>query len=161
MRPGKSLGVVTKARREHESGTAIVEFGLVILPAMGFLFLLMNVAWIIFGWACVQEAVREGVRAAVTCSPTTGLNAAVDQVVEQYSFGFINAQNAPSYVSVNYYSPTTLAPVSGLVTTGTVVKVSVNGLPLNTFAAILHSAIPIHLSATSADLMACSTPATP
>ncbi|MDQ2774327.1 MAG: pilus assembly protein [Acidobacteriota bacterium] len=157
MRSGNCVGILRKARR-REAGTAIVEFAFVILPAMGLLFLLMNLAWILFGWACVQEAVREGVRSAVTCAATGGITAAADKVVVQYSFGFLNTQNVASYATVNFYSPT-LVPLKStdLVTSGTVVKVSVNALPLNTFAEILvHSPMAIQLSATSADVMACS-----
>jgi Flp pilus assembly protein TadG len=143
--------------RRREAGAAIVEFAFVIMPAMGLLFLLMNLAWILFGWASVQEAVREGVRSAVTCAASGGITAGADSVVAQYSFGFLNSQNVASYTTVSFYSPT-LVPLKStdLVTSGTVVKVSVSGLPLTTFAAILHGPMAIQLSATSADIMACS-----
>ena len=158
MQPAGTRFVKTVRRRE--AGTAIVEFAFVILPAMGLLFLLMNLAWILFGWACVQEAVREGVRSAVTCAapPTIGITTAAEGIVAQYSFGFLNTQNVASYTTVSFYSPT-LVPLKSTdpVTSGTVVKISVTGLPLATFAEILiHSPIPIQLSAASADIMACS-----
>ena len=96
---------------------------------MGLLFLLMNLAWILFGWACVQEAVREGVRSAVTCASAGGITAGADSVVVQYSFGFLNSQNVATYTTVSFYSPS-LVPLKStdLVTSGTVVKVSVKRL---------------------------------
>ena len=148
-------------KRRGESGAAIVEFGIVLLPTLGFLFLLLNLAWIIFEWACVQEAVREGVRSAITCSPSAGLNAFVDQIVEQYSFGFINSSNVGNVVSINYYAPGTLSPVNGPVTTGDVVVVSVSGLKVSTFAGIMYTPQALYISANSADIMSCSSPASP
>jgi Flp pilus assembly protein TadG len=148
-------------KRKGESGAALVEFALVLLPTFGFLFLLMTLAWMIFAWACVQEGVREGARAAVTCSPVTGLNAAVQQVVQQYSFGFINSGNSSSVLTIRYYDPITLQPVSGNVMTGDVVKITVSGLHVYQFAPILMSYTPLYISASSADVMSCSSPASP
>jgi Flp pilus assembly protein TadG len=149
------------ARRLRERGTALTEFALVFLPTLGLLFLLANLSWIVFAWACVQEGVREGVRTAITCSPSTGLNAAVQSVVQHYSFGFINAQNAPSILTIQYYSQPTNTVVSGPITTGDIVKVSVSGLQLDVFASGFFNSSPIYIGATSADVMACSNPATP
>lgn len=152
----------TSRHRRGESGAALIEFALVLLPTLGFLFLLLTLSWVIFGWVCIQEAVREGARTAVTCTPSIGLTAAVDSVVEQYSFGFVTTKNASSVLSVSYYDPTTLKPISGNVTTGDVVKVAVNGLQLYQFAPILENGYtPLYVSAASADMMSCPTPATP
>jgi Flp pilus assembly protein TadG len=158
MRPA---GNISRQRRGRETGAALVEFAFVILPSLGFLFLLMNLAWMIFAWACVQEGAREGVRAAVTCSPSSGLNAAVQSVVQTYSFGFINAQNASSLVTVRYYRPPNFNLVSTKITSGDVVNVSVSGLSLGIFSPILFTASPVYLGASSADVMSCATPATP
>lgn len=152
---------VQAVKRKAESGATLVEFALVLLPTFGFLFLLMTLAWVIFAWACVQEGVREGARAAVTCSPATGLNATVEQVVQQYSFGFINSGNSSSVLTISYYDPITLQPISGNVMTGDVVKITVSGLHVYQFAPILLAYTPLYLSATSADVMSCPSPATP
>jgi Flp pilus assembly protein TadG len=154
---------IADARRRRESGAAIVEFALALLPLLGFMFLLMALAWIVFAWACVQEAVREGARTAVTCTPVTGLNNAIQQVVQTYSFGFVNASNASSVFSVQYLDPTTLSPIAGQVYSGDVVKVSVSNLPVTTFAPIMRAgtASVLLVGATSSDIMSCPTPATP
>lgn len=158
--------------RKSESGAALIEFSLVLIPSLGCIFLLIALAWVIFAWACVQEGVREGTRVAVTCTPATGLNAAIKQVVQQYSFGFINASNIGTVVSVQYLDPSSLAPISGQIYTGDVVKVTVSNLPVDTFVPILQAgangtgqqlraAGPLHVSASAADIMSCPTPATP
>jgi Flp pilus assembly protein TadG len=152
---------VQRVKRKAESGAALVEFGLVLLPTLGFLFLLMTLAWVIFAWACVQEGLREGTRAAVTCTPATGLNAAVQQVVEQYSFGFINSGNVSSVMTIRYYDPITLQPISGNVITGDVVKITVSRLRVYQFAPILLSYTPLYVSGSSADIMSCPSPASP
>jgi Flp pilus assembly protein TadG len=152
---------VQAVKRKAESGAILVEFALVLLPTLGFLFLLMTLAWVIFAWACIQEGVREGARAAVTCTPATGLNAAVQQVVKQYSFGFVNSANSSSVLSIRYYDPITLQPVTGNVVTGDVVKITVSGLRVYQFAPILLTYTPLYVSAISADVMSCPSPATP
>lgn len=152
---------VSTARRRRQSGAALVEFAISLMPLLGFMFLLIALAWIVFAWACVQEAVREGARAAVTCTPSSGLNAAIQQVVEQYSFGFVNSNNAGQVFSVQYLDPTTLSPVTGQVYSGDVVKVVVSNLPVYTFAPIMRPNSPIVLGAASSDIMSCPTPATP
>jgi hypothetical protein len=152
---------ICPARLRRQSGTALVEFSLVLLPTLACLFVLMTLAWMIFAWACVQEAVREGARAAVTCVPATNLNATIQQVVETYSFGFINSNNVSSVFAVAYYDPITLSPISGKIITGDVVKVSVSGLPIYQFAPIMLTYTPLYLGAASADIMSCPSPASP
>lgn len=154
MRPANS-----PKRRKRQSGATLVEFSLVILPTFGFIFLFINLAWVIFEWACVQEAVREGVRYAITCTPTTQLNSAIDSVIEEYSFGFVNKNNVGSTVSIQYLDPTTLATISGAVSTGDVVKITISGLKVTMFAPVDVTASPMYVGAVSADVMACTTPA--
>src|SRR5450432_1960284 len=90
--------------RTRESGSATVEFSLVILPLFAILFMMIDVTWIIFGSACIQEGAREGSRYAVLGSgqAETTLDTAIKQVVQQYSFGFVKTSN----ISVDYYPPT-------------------------------------------------------
>jgi Flp pilus assembly protein TadG len=144
-------------RKQSESGAVLVEFAFVLLPTMGFMFLLMALAWVIFAWACVQEGVREGARTAVTCSPSSGLNTAVQQTVQQYSFGFADANN----VQVDYLDASTLKQKTGLIYSGDVVKVSISNLPVSTFAPIMGITSPLYVSASAADVMSCLTPASP
>ena len=100
-----------------DEGTEIVEFSLVIIPMLGLVFLIMNVAWMIFAKATLQEAVREGVRFGVTGQVIigqAGVSSSIRQVVQQYSEGFISASNASSEITIQYLSPQTLTPVTGV-----------------------------------------------
>lgn len=167
-----ATGGKSARNKKSESGAALIEFSLVLIPSLGCIFLLIALAWVVFAWACVQEGVREATRVAVTCTPATGLNAAIKQELQQYSFGFVNPSNIGTVVSVQYLDPSSLAPITGQVYTGDVVKVSVNNLPVNTFVPILQSGPhgtgqqlrssgPLYVGATAADIMSCPTPATP
>lgn len=115
--PVRSPKPVSRKRR-RESGSVLVEFSLVIIPLFGFIFLIINVAWIIFAWASLQEGVREGVRLGVTgtiIGTNTGLDGSIAQMVQEASVGFANSaaldnNNPPSLnppsIRVQYYLPT-------------------------------------------------------
>jgi Flp pilus assembly protein TadG len=147
-------------RRPNERGSATVEFALVVLPLFAVLFLAMDVAWMIFGWACLQEAAREGVRYAVTCSgqSETTLDSATRQVVQQYAFGFVTA----SEISVDYYPatgyssagvPATIDGTNGSTSAGNLVKVTISGVRLNSFAPLFRSVSTYQLSASATDIL--------
>ena len=164
---------VTSSRRRRQGGQAIVEFGIVILPLLAFLFLIMDVAWIIFGWACIQEGVREGVRFAVTgqlLPGCTGQDASIRQIVQQLSFGFAGTTNqcgpgAPAnpLITIQYFSPTNMAPCNGANCNvgGNVVKITVSGVTIGSFGPIFRKWTPINLGASSSDVMEGSPNGTP
>ena len=150
-RPGKSF----------DEGTEIVEFGLVIIPMLGLVFLIMNIAWVIFAKATIQEAVREGVRYGVTgqvLSGQAGVTSSVRKVVQDYAAGFVNASNASTVVSVQFLAPATLTPVTGVTSCagGNVIQVSVNNIAVTPLASLLISPAALILSATSSDVMESS-----
>lgn len=140
----------------------MIEFALVILPVMAFLLMIMDVAWIIFGWACIQNGAREGVRFAVanwtTNKSESALGSVTKPVVQQYSFGFAK----PSNITIDYcpstgYSstgpPASLDGKPGAVAPGNVVKITVSGVSVGTFGAIFRTWSPVTLSATAADIL--------
>jgi Flp pilus assembly protein TadG len=141
-----------------DAGDALIEFGVAFLPLIGLLLLSVDVAWAIFARATLQHAVREGVRFAITGQISAGnacLNSSVQQIVAQNSFGFIPAAQAGSYVTVSYYTPTNLTPVTGSGSTagGNVVQVTVSGISIHSLGPIWHSASPIPLQAMASDVM--------
>ena len=99
-------------RTEQQRGTALVEFSLVVVPTLVLVFMLVNLAWVLFGWACLQSAVREGVRYGITGPVQTGMDSAIKTFVTTMSVGFINSNNNPT-INVQYYSPTTYTEVTG------------------------------------------------
>jgi len=154
----------TRSQR-RESGSTLIEFTLTLLPLLGFIFLLMDVAWIVFAWSSIQEGAREGVRFAVT-GQTNGYpcqDAAIRAGVQQYSFGFVTAQNLATAVDIEYYSPLTLQPLSGAGSNagGNVIKITVGGISIKSLGPILRSVAPVGISATSSDVMEGSPGGTP
>lgn len=149
------------ARESFDEGSETVEFCLVIIPMLALVFLIINVGWIIFAKANLQEAVREGVRFGITgqvAAGQAGVTSSIRQVVQQYSGGFISAANAQSKISIQYFSPQTLTPVNGIASCagGNVVEVSVDNISINPLAALLISPGAMILSATSSDIMESS-----
>jgi Flp pilus assembly protein TadG len=154
-----------------QKGTALIEFSLVLIPLLGFVFLIMNVAWGIFARAALQEAVREGVRFGVVGQALSGythLNSSIQQVVQNFSFGFINSSNVNS-VSVTYYSPTTFNQITGSTATfaGNIIQVSVSGISVLPMMPVYQSnggwnRQALSISASAADVMESnSSPAPP
>ena len=158
--PGTSIyreGPSRLPARGRERGTALVEFGLVLVPFLALVFLVMDVAWSIFAQATIQEAVREGVRVGVTATAGTGcstVTCTVQNTVKNYSFGLI--QNANS-VTVTYYSPNggTLSQVSGTGADigGNIIQVSVSALTVNSLGPILRSQHSVVVGATASDII--------
>jgi Flp pilus assembly protein TadG len=148
-------------RRHREAGAALVEFAFVILPLLGLLFLLIDTAWVIFAKASMQEAVREGVRFGVTggSGACPSLNACIQQVVQQYSAGFVNAQNVASVVQIQYTSPSDSAtPLTGCTATnaGNILQVTISRVAIVPMAPLLRSKSPLSLGASAADAMEAS-----
>jgi len=152
--------------KKRESGAVLIEFTFVILPMFALIFLTIDTAWLIFGRACLQEAVREGVRFGVTGQLATGcsgLNCSIKKTVQTYSFGFVTSSNASSVVQIHYYSPATLTEVTGASASigGNVVQVSVQGLSLVPLAPLWRSSGALTLNASSSDVMESGTNAAP
>jgi Flp pilus assembly pilin Flp len=151
-------GVLLRKFVRDESGSTLVEFSVTLVPMLALLFLTIDVAWVIFARATLQHAVREGVRFAVTGQILAGnscLGPSVQQIVSQNSFGFIPVSQASQYVNVNYYSPTTMAPVLGAggPAGGNVVQVSVSPIGIRAMAPLWHGVSPIPISAVASDVM--------
>ena len=112
-------GLRALARRGTQRGSAALEGALVILPLMAIGFALLDFPLGIFIQNTLRNAVREGVRYAITQQTgANGQDAAIKTVVEQNSMGFINenditGSNPTTTFSVTYYDKATLAAVAG------------------------------------------------
>jgi Flp pilus assembly protein TadG len=148
------------AHRHRESGSALIECTLVLLPLLALVFITMDSAWALFARATLQHAAREGVRYAVTATPLSGscMNASIRQVVQTNSFGFITAANAATSITVTYLDPKTLAVVSGASSTsgGNVVQISIQGVSVRSFGPIWRTSTPLSLGAQAADVLETS-----
>ena len=140
-------------KHESERGSSLIEATLIIMLMFGLLFLVIDISLAFFAKSTLQEAVREGVRFAVTEQLASGksyINDSITQVVQQNSLGMLNGTSGACKVSINYYNPITGAASSG--TGGDIIEVSIVGYTY-TPVGLLKSANPIPISATASDVM--------
>ncbi len=165
-----------RGRRVAQRGVELIEFTLVLLPMLGFVFLLLDLGWGVYKRATLQFAVREGCRYAVTnqTQPLTdsggkayGVIDSVKWVVQQRAMGFLGSKPTdPGYslIQVRYYDPnssltTALAmPTNCSTNVGTppnwalnLVEVSVEGYRAMPLAPIYRSQSPLLFTARSSD----------
>jgi hypothetical protein len=143
--------------RSRQRGSQVVEISLVLLPLCGFVFLIMDIAWAIYSKATLQNAVREGVRYAITSQTMTGMgqDSSVKTVVQQNAMGLLSGSPGLALISVQYYLPNTLTLVSGAGSNvgGNLVEVSVQNYSLSPFGPILRNPAPLSLSVQAWDRM--------
>jgi len=82
-------------RKRKQRGSEMIEFTLVLLPFLGFTFLILNIAYAVYEQATIEHAVEQGVRYAIT-SPNPnnlGARATIQQYVAQNAFGTLSKTN--------------------------------------------------------------------
>jgi hypothetical protein len=167
----------SRNKRKPRRGVELIEFTLVLLPMLGFLFLLLDLGWAVYRRATLQFAVREGCRYAVTNRTMAltdsngkayGMIDSVKYVVQQRAIGFLGSTPAaPEYslIQVRFYDPnsslTTALPLPANCASavaapnagGNLVEVSVENYQARSLAALLRSAGPLNFVARSSDRM--------
>lgn len=143
-----------------------------ILPTFALLFAFVDFGLLLFRWATLQNAVREGCRYAITfqtnpynTNPNMGQNASIEAVVQTFAMGIVSTTDNPQDIFVNYYSPTNLnTPIaSGGNVPGNIVQVSVQGVSWSWLAPLsggyggnipfFRSTTPITLNIYSSDIL--------
>ena len=118
-------GKPARRRSKKQGGSAILEGALVILPLMAIGFAMLDYPLAIFIQNTLRNAVREGVRFAITQQTGAGgQDAAIKTVVEYNSMGFLNdadltATPTPrATITIDYHDKTSLAVVTGVGSNG-------------------------------------------
>src|SRR5579863_9831769 len=85
------------ARNRRRSGVAMIEFAFTILPTFALILVFVDFGMVLFRWATLQNAVREGCRYAITYQTQSGLgqNASIEAVVQQYAMGMVKTTDNP------------------------------------------------------------------
>jgi Flp pilus assembly protein TadG len=119
-------------RNRRRRGNALLESVFTILPTFALVFAFVDFGLLLFRWATLQEAVREGCRYAITFQTATGLgqDASIGAIVQQYAMGLVTTTDSPQHIFVNYYSVSNLnTPIaSGGNVPGNIVEVSVQNI---------------------------------
>jgi Flp pilus assembly protein TadG len=131
----------------------VVESGVTLVLMFGLLFLLIDLALAVFTKATLQNAVRQGVRFAVTGQTLpsyTYLNDSITAVVQQNALGLLNGNSGACKIAISYYNPGGSTASAG---GGNIVQVTVQGYSYHPLGPILRSGAPVPISATAADVM--------
>ncbi len=145
------------SRWGNETGSQTIEFGLVLLPLLAFLFLICDIAWICFAQSSLQYAVQMGVRAAVV-NPAppqgTGQDAYLKGIVQSNAMGFLAGQGGLNEITIQYYSPSGAAINNGGNTGGNIIEISVSNVAVSALGPIfLGNSATLQLHANSSDVM--------
>jgi Flp pilus assembly protein TadG len=146
---------ISENKKCKQRGSEVLEFGLTCLPLFGFIFLILDVSWMIFAQVTLQSAVRQGVRYAVTGQTMSGLgqDASIKAVVQNAAVGFLAGTTGSNQIAINYYIPTSNMAATSSNAAGNIVEVSIQGFALSPLGPILHSGSPVAISAVASDIV--------
>ncbi|MGE5571181.1 MAG: TadE/TadG family type IV pilus assembly protein [Rhodospirillales bacterium] len=152
------------ARRPKQKGAETIEMALVLVPMLGFLFLIIDIGWAVFAKGTLQHAVREGVRFAVTSKTLAGMGHrdSIKSVVVSNALGLLNGKE--DLIHIEWYSQSDLAtPLkpggSTPINSGdNIIEVSVEGFPHLPLLPLYRSGGPLFFTARSSDRMEATPP---
>jgi len=127
---------------------------LTVVLLFGLIFLVMDLAMLLFVQSNLMQAVREGVRVGVTGRPYKGytyVNDAIRAMVQDQALGLLNGASGACRIQINYFNPDTGTPSTG--TQGDLLVVSVPNFNYTPLGAVLKSADPFSISVSSSDVV--------
>jgi Flp pilus assembly protein TadG len=152
------IGPIATGRRRRQGGNQLVEVSLIFLPLFAILLALFDFSLALFLRATMQNAVREGVRYAVTYQTASGLcqDASIKATVKTAAVGFLSATADESKIKVRFYDPSNLGvEVTGSNSNapGNVVEIAVEGYTWSWIAPLWRTASPFNINVYAADRM--------
>ena len=163
--PGISNRNAAIVRRRASRGHAAIEAAFIFIPMFAMVFGIIDIGLMIFRWSTLQNAVREGVRYAITFQTqgASGQTASITNVVERNAFGFVTAADMPQHIFVAYLNPDLTV---GQNTPGNVVEVTVKNITFSWLAPLsgtiyggassvnnLYATTPLGLKVVAADIL--------
>lgn len=123
------------SRRRRSGGQALLESVFVILPTMAIIVAFFDFGMMWYRWSSMQNAVREGVRYAITFRTMTGLGQldSIRTVVQRNSMGLVRLTDNPQTIFVKFYpksNPNAEITTGGNVP-GNIVEVSIQNISFN------------------------------
>ena len=141
---------------DQRRGTGLVEFCLVFLLFISFVFGFFSISFWLFSKAALHHAVREGVRFAITAKTLPGLahDDSIKQVVRNNAFGLLSGPGQTDAIVIEYFS----ADGTGVTSenaAGNIVKVSVRNYSAPLLVSPILLALPgsVTLNVSSVDKM--------
>src|SRR3954470_14811289 len=89
-------------RKRRSGGNAIVESAFTLIPTFALIFAFVDFGLMLYKWSSLQNAVREGVRYAITfqrqTSPSLGQVASIQTVVERNAMRLVRVADTPQHI---------------------------------------------------------------
>jgi len=155
----KSRFQVSPTRRRKSRGHVMLESAFTLVPMFAMLLGIIDVSLMIFRWSTLQNAVREGVRYAITFQTqgALGQTASIQNVVAQNAFGFVGVNDSPQHIFVDYLNSDF---TTGSNTPGNVVRVTVKNVSFSWIAPLsgsiqrgVYTSTPITFQVAAADIL--------
>lgn len=139
------------SRKARSGGAEIVEFALLMVPVFLLTFMILDVSMVIFIRCTFQNAVRDGVRYAITGanSPGPGQDDSIKALVKKDALGFLNGKE--STMHVHWIDPSSGAVANNSM--GNIVEVSVEAYTHSPLAPYLRLGFPVNIWARAYDVM--------
>jgi Flp pilus assembly protein TadG len=147
------METLSKTRRNRR-GSIALEVGFTLVLLFGLMFLVMDLAMLVFVKSTLQQAAREGVRVGTTArlvGTTSYLNDSITQVVQGAALGFLNGNQGACRIQIQYFDPNTGSASNG--TQGDVLVVTVKNYSYTPMGAVLRRADPLYFSVSSSDIL--------
>jgi Flp pilus assembly protein TadG len=157
-------GKAGERRRHRVRGSETLEFGLVLIPMLGFVFLTIDLGWAVFAKSTLQHAVREGVRFGVTNNLLPGdssMRDSIKKVVQYNAMGMLEGDAGLSRIQVKYKEPVGFTDITGSAgcnNSPNLLEVTVENFSLVPLLPLLRSATPMVLRAISSDRVEACVP---
>src|SRR5579883_3331022 len=150
-----------RSRRIRERGSEPVEATLVIVPMLLITFLLLDLSMVIFLRTTMQEAVREGVRYAITGqnSPGPCQDDSIKSIVKTHALGFLKNSPASGTIHVQFVDSSTGG--QGTNAYGNIVNVKIEAYKYSALAPFQRLNYPLYIYAVASDVMEPLTGASP
>ncbi len=154
-------GSMKPSRRIRERGSEPVEATLVIVPMLLITFLLLDLSMVIFLRTTMQEAVREGVRYAITGqnSPGPCQDDSIKSIVKTHALGFLKNSPASGTIHVQFVDSSTGG--QGTNAYGNIVNVKIEAYKYSALAPFQRLNYPLYIYAVASDVMEPLTGASP
>ncbi len=139
-----------------DRGAAVVEFSLVFVLFLSFLFAAFDFAFAVFTRGTLHHAVREGVRYAITGSTLPGLghDDSIREIVRSNSLGVLVTEEELDRVQVEYFLPACSTGCgTGNNAAGNIVVVSVDQLPIQPLVSLMGLIDPYSITVAAVDKM--------
>ena len=155
------MGLIGNLRPMHRKldrryGSGLVEFCLVFLLFVSFIFGFFSISFWLFSKAALHHAAREGVRFAITAKTLNGLahDASIKQVVRDNAFGLLSGAGQTDAIIIEYFAADGTGATSANAA-GNLVKVSIRNYQAPLLVAPILLALPgsVTLNVSSVDKM--------